>query len=99
MQFFFPLYFRLLSASMVQLKKMAKVQPTSWKFLFEGRCEYLQQYFVSRENSIFLQDARKVSTKVSNTVTSSAPSTTLGSDCVLLNILSTPVLDLDICGT
>jgi hypothetical protein len=76
-QFFFPLCFQLLSASMVQLKKMAKVQPTLQKFLFESQCEHLQLEFNSGKSSAFLQGVGKVSTEVSNTIIYSTPSSAL----------------------
>jgi hypothetical protein len=96
MQFFLPLCFQFLSVGMDQLKKMAKVQPTLRKFLFEGRCEHLQPEFDIGENSVFLQDAGKASTEVSNIVSCGALSSASESNCVLLNTLSTPTPDPDI---
>ena len=64
--------------------------------LFEGQCEHLQPKFNIGESYVFLQDAGKASTEVSDTVSLSAPSSISKSDCMLLNTLSTPTLDPDI---
>jgi hypothetical protein len=97
MQFFLPLCFQLLSIGMIQLKKMAKVQPTLQRYLFEGRCEHLQLGFVSRESSVFFfADAEKASTEVSDAISSSALASVSGNDCMLLNTFPTPAPEPDI---
>jgi hypothetical protein len=57
---------------MFQLKKMAKIQPTLRKFLFDGQFEYLQLEFDIGKSFVFLQDAGNASPEISDTVSRGA---------------------------